>query len=168
MTPAEESARYGAVVGFWGPQDRHGVFSQWYMHDFTVGDTTYCCAEQYMMALKALMFGDDAAHARIMATRDPSHMRAIGRKVRNYNDAAWAAARYDTVVFANQHKFNDPVLRAELLDTAGTYLVELSPSDCIWGVGTQSSDPARWRGQNLLGRALTQVREEKIAEDQAI
>jgi predicted NAD-dependent protein-ADP-ribosyltransferase YbiA (DUF1768 family) len=43
-------------------------------------------------------------------------------------------------------------------------LVEASPRDCIWAIGMGASnpnarDPARWRGANLLGFALMEVRE---------
>ena len=42
-------------------------------------------------------------------------------------------------------------------------LVEASPLDRIWGIGVAPehpdvSDPARWRGANLLGFALMRAR----------
>ena len=43
-------------------------------------------------------------------------------------------------------------------------LVETSPVDRIWGIGLVGSDelaldPAKWRGLNLLGFALMEVRQ---------
>lgn len=60
------------------------------------------------------------------------------------------------------------MLRA-LLDTAPTLLVEASPFDRVWGVGLGADnpridDPASWRGSNLLGKILTKLRDELIAE----
>ncbi|MNI91462.1 hypothetical protein D3C73_1491250 [compost metagenome] len=51
-----------------------------------------------------------------------------------------------------------------LLATGDRILVEASPSDKIWGIGLAPDDPnaqipARWLGQNLLGKALMEVRE---------
>ena len=39
---------------FWG-----GPFSQWYPSPFEVEGTKYNCTEQYMMAKKAELFGDE-------------------------------------------------------------------------------------------------------------
>nr|WP_235028283.1 NADAR family protein [Caballeronia choica] len=57
-----------------------------------------------------------------------------------------------------------PGLRTLLLATAPTELVEASPYDLIWGVGLGERDPgitdkSKWRGQNLLGKALMKVRD---------
>jgi len=46
--------------------------------------------------------------------------------------------------------------RELLLATRGTTLVEASPHDRVWG--------SQWLGQNLLGEALTRVREVLIWE----
>lgn len=69
------------------------------------------------------------------------------------------------MVAGNLAKFDQhPALRAFLLATGQRVLVEASPVDRIWGIGLNRDDPAagepgRWRGLNLLGFALMQVRE---------
>lgn len=49
----------------------------------------------------------------------------------------------------------------------GKTFVEASPSDPIWGIMMPIGDPnivdeTNWKGQNLLGKALTSVREELV------
>lgn len=50
--------------------------------------------------------------------------------------------------------------------------MEASPFDRKWGIGMAASNPAasdrsKWRGKNLLGQILTEVREELLACESA-
>jgi ribA/ribD-fused uncharacterized protein len=84
--------------------------------------------------------------------------------VRDYDDARWSAARFEAVVRGNVAKFAEHAdLAAFLIGTGETVLVEASPHDRVWGIGLRASapeanDPAKWRGENLLGFALMEVR----------
>ena len=56
-------------------------------------------------------------------------------------------------------------MRQFLLDTGNAVIVEASPRDRIWGIGMSASNenarnPAKWRGQNLLGFTLMYGRED--------
>ena len=58
----------------------------------------------------------------------------------------------------------NPHLRSFLLETQGKVIAEASPVDKVWGVGLQESDrsindPDQWKGENLLGFALMEVRD---------
>lgn len=46
-----------------------------------------------------------------------------------------------------------------LLQTGNALLVEASPYDRVWGIGTTSLNPKDFRGENLLGKALMQIRD---------
>lgn len=114
---------------------------------------------------KARLFegNDDIAEA-ILATRQPSEIKKLGRKVRNFNGAVWEQERSDIVFQGNLSKFNqNPALAEILLGTGDAVLVEASPDDRIWGVGLAITDPnihdpSKWEGLNLLGQALMDVR----------
>lgn len=144
-------------------------FSQWYRCTFEAGGHTFGCAEQYMMHGKALLFGDAEIAAEILAADHPRKHKALGRKVRGFDDAVWKREREGIVLAGNRAKFTqNAALREQLLATRGTTLVEASPYDRIWGIGLRATDPRaqdpkRWRGQNLLGRILTALREELLA-----
>ncbi|UGL62728.1 hypothetical protein [Xanthomonas phage FMYAK-P1] len=142
-----------------------GVFSQWYPSPMVIDGVQYGCAEQYMMAQKARVFGDEQALDAIMATSNPAEQKAIGRKVRGFDRRQWDSVSRDVVMRASLHKFtSDPKLRAQLLLTEGTTLVEASPTDVIWGVGLDELDPrvhdrSLWQGTNWLGQVLTDLRQ---------
>ncbi len=144
-------------------------FSQWFRCSFTVGENTFNCAEQYMMHGKALLFDDAEVAVEVLAADHPRKHKALGRKVKRFDDLKWKAAREGIVLAGNRAKFTQ---NAELLDlllaTQGTTLVEASPYDKIWGIGLAASDPRaqdakQWKGQNLLGKVLTQLRDELVA-----
>lgn len=78
-------------VFFWGHTDRDDVLtkaclSQWFPRFFVVDGQYYNCAEQYMMAEKARIFGDEEIRQRILAEYSQLAMKKLGRKVRNYDD----------------------------------------------------------------------------------
>lgn len=143
-------------------------FSQWYACTFTEDARTFTCAEQYMMHGKALLFADAEIAAQILEAGHPRQHKALGRKVKNFDDHVWKKQREAIVLAGNRAKFTqNEDLRAQLLATKGTTLVEASPYDRIWGIGLgakdpRAQDPKTWRGQNLLGKILTQLRDELL------
>jgi ribA/ribD-fused uncharacterized protein len=144
-------------------------FSQWYRAAFVVDGVSFGCAEQYMMYGKAQLFGDAEVAAEILAVDHPRAHKALGRKVKPFDDRTWRLNREAIVSAGNRAKFTQNAdLRAQLLATRGTTLVEASPYDRIWGIGLaandpRAADPAKWKGQNLLGKILTALRDELAA-----
>ncbi|MBO7253103.1 MAG: DUF1768 domain-containing protein [Oscillospiraceae bacterium] len=153
-------------VFFWHEYAKNGHFSQWFPAPFVIEGIRYCHNEQYMMAKKALLFSDLSAYAKIMAESDPAACKLLGRSVVNFNSYKWDSCKKEILYNANFAKFSqNPQLKAALLATGDAILAEASPQDTIWGIGLKETDPdsqnpAKWEGQNLLGRALMQIREE--------
>jgi ribA/ribD-fused uncharacterized protein len=155
---------------FWGHHARENVavgkwcLSQWWPVSFAVDGITYASAEHFMMAAKARLFGDNVALERILLAPDPPAAKQLGRTVQGFDDAVWKAHSFDLVVSGNLAKFGQhPALRSFLVSIQEDVIVEASPRDTIWGIGLGESgpharDPRRWRGQNLLGFALMEVR----------
>jgi len=158
-------------IFFWGhrPSKDGSItktcFSQWWPVSFTVNGVTYTSAEQWMMARKAELSGDQTMLATILKTHDPAEVKKLGRKVKNFNPAQWDAHKYAFVTEGNVHKFGqNPALKSFLLGTGNAVLVEASPYDAIWGIGLNAdapgiNDPATWKGENLLGFALMEARD---------
>lgn len=126
----------------------------------------FFCTEQAFMWAKAMKFGDTATAAKILAADAPALCKAYGREVENYVEGEWEAVRYEIMRDVNFEKYRqNPDLREKLLDPKfdGKTFVEASPTDKIWGVGLEQDNPAidderNWRGRNLLGKAITEVR----------
>jgi ribA/ribD-fused uncharacterized protein len=143
-----------------------GVFSQWYPSEFTINGIRYNCAEQWMMASKARLFGDKDSEKAIMKASHPRDQKALGRKVKNFNQKQWELVARHIVYTGNQAKFGQNLdLKRALLKTEGTTLVEASPLDTVWGIGLDKKDKRAksretWRGTNWLGEVLTNLREE--------
>ncbi|MEP2236791.1 MAG: NADAR family protein, partial [Maribacter sp.] len=83
----------------------------------------------------------------------------------NFDADIWNRHKYDIVKKGNYLKFkqNEDLLTF-LLSTNNRILVEASPHDNIWGIGMTANDehiqnPDMWKGQNLLGYALMEVRD---------
>ena len=141
----------------------HGIFSQWYMENLYIDNICYNCAEQYMMAQKALLFEDKEKYQRIMISTHPGTQKKLGRQVRDFNKATWMKVAFNIVVEANVAKFTVPYLKKVLLETKDKVLVEASKFDKIWGIGLwehdeRCKDPKLWEGSNLLGFALMKAR----------
>ena len=155
---------------FWGHRPSptgeitKSCLSQWFAAPFEFDGVCYETAEHFMMAKKAKLFGDESAEQAIVAAADPGKAKAIGRKVANFDEGVWIEHRSQIVVEANTLKFGrNPRLKKFLLGTGDAVLVEASPTDVVWGIGLAADapaarDPSRWRGLNLLGFALMEVR----------
>lgn len=155
---------------FWGHTPKNeevtdaSCLSQWFPATFVVDGVTYLTAEHFMMAEKARLFRDSARLMKILQCKTPAEAKAHGRAVMGYDDRAWGAARMPSVVKGNVAKFDQNKRMGALLkSTAARVLVEASPRDRIWGIGMGAANPdarrpSKWRGQNLLGFALMEVR----------
>ena len=118
--------------------------------------------QHWMMAKKAILFGDEFQLANILANDNPANAKKAGRSVKNFEAKLWEKNAYQYVIEGNRHKFlQHAALKQFLINTNNAVIVEASPFDKIWGIGTKDyeSDPFKWKGTNLLGFALMEVRD---------
>ncbi len=146
-------------------------FSQFYPSFFTIDNLRYNCAEQYMMHQKAIFFNDSEIARKILLTKKPGKQKKLGRQINNFDPAKWTSIAEKIVYTGNYSKFtqNDNLLR-KLLQTKNTELVEVSPTDIIWGIGLPKNSPkifdkTKWRGKNKLGIILSNLRDKIIKEN---
>jgi len=150
------------------PEGPNGYLGNWFPSYFLdeVGHN-FPTSEHYMMCRKALLMGDDKIAGQVLRSSHPNSARQLGRKVRGPNGwdrAKWIANREKIMIDRLIPKFRQNAeLREKLLATDDKILVEASPRDRIWGIGISAANkdathPERWKGQNLLGKCLMEVR----------
>ena len=166
-----DKGEYPEVILFWGHvNDKHTrqgeyMLSQWYPSPFSVNEIVYKSAGQWMMARKALLFGDREAYRKILEADRPDQVRCFGTDIENFDETKWSEWKYEIVREGNFHKFNqNKKLRSFLMSTGDAVLAEANPFDKVWGIGLSADakyvqDPYAWEGTNLLGFALMEIRE---------
>jgi ribA/ribD-fused uncharacterized protein len=171
-----------SYVYFWTTAHVNGWASQWYPAAFKATlsldpkdaskpeeEFEFPTTEHWMMVQKAILFGDADIARRVLAIRgttsaDMRRVKALGREVRGFHERRWAEHRERIVFEGNLLKFAQNKELWEKLDATGdSVIVEASPRDKIWGIGigekrATAGGKEAWRGQNLLGQAITKVR----------
>ena len=157
---------------FWGHRPgRDGeitssCFSQWWPCEFNHNDILYKSSEHWMMAEKARLFNDFKIEEEIIRSDSAAKAKALGRKVKGFDPIVWDENKYEIVKKGNLLKFSqNSELKSFLIGTYNRILTEASPVDPIWGIRLAADhkdarNPSKWKGENLLGFALMEVRDE--------
>jgi ribA/ribD-fused uncharacterized protein len=156
---AEEAVLFYRPVGPWG------CFSNFSAHPVVVNGKFFKTSEHALMYKKAELMGDMETAGKILTVQKPGSAKALGRKIKPYDDAKWAAARFEVMVEILRQKARlHPEVRAALGRTGRRRIAEAAPRDFLWGIGVSAdkapANPKDWKGHNLLGRAWEQVRSE--------
>lgn len=144
---------------------KSGYPSQWYESEFEIDGRKFANCEQWMMFMKAVTFNDIEIAEEVMMTVDPKEIKALGRRVKNFEVDIWNAVADDIVFQGNVAKFSqNPELKELLLATGDKKFVECATYDPIWGIGmditTALQTPEdQWKGTNRLGKAIMKARD---------
>jgi ribA/ribD-fused uncharacterized protein len=159
-------------VYFYG---RSSPFSKHHVSPFVVKGEKYACVEQFIVAEKARLFGDDDILALVMKEKTPAGLQHLEREIRDYDHEVWKKKRFGVACRGLIAKFGqDQELFAKLMETGDKHVAEANPWDRVWGVGLGAVRASRgepWRGKNLLGKAVMTarrlLRERRAAERKA-
>lgn len=143
------------VTAFSSPNKENGYLSQWWKCKFVDQGYEFSSVGQYIAWYKAVTFNQLHAAQMILGNDDKLPIRRIERSA-GLKD--WD--RYDIVYRANKLKFSqNPDLLARLIATGNNIIGYISRCDMKWGTGSEAKIYYnRWKGQNLLGRILMDVR----------
>ena len=162
------------MICFHNPEEQNGYLSNWYYSVFTIDEIAFSSVEQYMMYEKAILFRDHQTAEKILGTDNVAEIKALGRMVQHFDEEIWREKREKIVHKGVLQKFlQNPELAEKLLETGEQMIAECAVKDKIWGIGLSMGDEERfcvdkWKGQNLLGQILMQVRAEISVQSQNI
>jgi len=144
-----------------------GQLSNFYMTEFSMSINDrrikFNCMEQYHHYMKAVVFNDPTTGNRILQSDNPGEQKSLGRSVVGFDKDEWLSKCFHISCYGITAKFKqNPDLLEYLMSTKGQRLAEASRTDLVWGIGISAADSkagVKWRGQNLLGKALCHVRD---------
>ncbi len=125
---------------------------------------TYHCAKQALAAELAKSFKDNEGFRRVMDAPTPAQVSYTFEDVKE-SPEAWAAQTKRHLYDIHLAKFMQyPELQSRLLATGDALLAAYLPRDDLLGIGIAVEDPrakvpVHWRGQNLLGKTLMELRD---------
>lgn len=155
---------YHKAVFFHKPEEPDGFLSNWYPAEFDLDGLHFSSTEQYIMYRKCVILGDEESAKKVLATNDTAQQQTIGQSAKPYNAILWEGLRQVVALHGLAAKFNqNSDLRDKLFATGDAYLVECAYSDKTWACGCGLNEESRkdidqWKGKNILGFALMQVR----------
>ena len=92
-------------------------------------------------------------------------IKELGREVKGFVNDTWLSKNTSIITVANREKYSqNEDLKNYLLGTDNAILVEASPYDKLYGAGISKdhkdiTNPKTWKGKNLLGYTLMNVRD---------
>lgn len=148
------------LVLFFGNND---VCSNFYLCPLLYEGHKFHSSEQLFMYLKAKTFEDWDTMKEIIECKTPREAKALGRKVKNYNDKVWDSMRDKCMYITVLAKFMQcKEFREFIIDNSEKTFAEASPYDSIWGIklsedDPRALDPLQWRGENRLGKCINKL-----------
>ncbi len=150
------------VVTFGGAHDGYRSFLNDTPMKFKINGFTYTSALQYILYQKANLFKDMEMGDKILETDDIGKLKDLSDQISPYDDRWKSPQEYIRKGIREKFLQNPEACKA-LLDTGNSILAYANRLDTKWGIGLVSEDPRvetpeKWKGRNLLGYTLMQVR----------
>lgn len=167
------------IIGFYSHNsDFFPYFSNFYIQEpFTFKIPKWCgvmandtvtvkYSEKAIMLCKASLMGDIETYQNIKKSENPTETKKLGRLVKPWNQELWDNNVCYIAKEVIYSKFNqNDEYKNGLLSTDNYLIAEAAPRDKIWGIGMGANnpdlnDPKKWKGSNILGWALMEVRDQ--------
>ncbi len=139
---------------------KHSPHSNFHACHFNDDGIPFNCVEQHLVYKNAKSVGDDALANRVLRTKDPAQIKALGKDITLDYDTRKEHMKKGMTCKYSQN----PDLLTMLRNTGDKVLGEANPFDTYWGTGIRMyADNAfnedSW-ADNWTGKILMEVREE--------
>jgi len=135
-----------------------GYLNNFYPSPFTIGGINFINSEQYFI-WKKIMLCEPELQELILSTKDLKILKEINKRIKNKIKLDEC---YEIMKESLFHKFSqNPKLLNNLMWTGNSGIVYTNPKDKIWGIGITAVEALMdkpWKGKNLLGKALIEIR----------
>lgn len=114
------------------------------------------------MLCKAAVMGDIATYRHLLNVTSPQQAKHLGRRVNNFDEAKWTRVVCSVAFHVVYQKFKQCTWLQPMLLETGEKLLAEATADKKWGIGLQkglTQIPCQWKGSNVLGWALMEVRQ---------
>ncbi|KAK6043656.1 hypothetical protein COOONC_18838 [Cooperia oncophora] len=145
--------------------DTHAFSNQQQCRRLLIHEQKFSSAEQFYMWTKAKFCKDFNAANAILYLKDPKMIKQVDSQLHNLDVNKWMKFSWKVRMKAAMAKFKqNRRMRYQLFRTIGSTLVEADADDTYWGVGLSIddpniADPSKWRGANVMGEVLMQIRD---------
>ena len=154
LTTTEGMAFYG----------KECFLSNFHMCKFEEGGKVFDNVEKYYQFKKALYFKDEASAQLIFDAKSPAKALALGHQIRDFDKQSWEMVAKQIMYNGCALKFTQNPSLAEQLKNINGVMVEANPNETFFSCGLSLADPkiedkSKWRGKNLLGDILGELRD---------
>jgi hypothetical protein len=166
----EPAAALPEILFFFSKDPENKEFSNFYETEFELDGLKYKSAEHAYQGIKAKTFGDEEAFEKVIKAKSAQSAKAAGKKVKDYKEETWKEKKDEIMKTVLRAKFTQNLeLRKKLLDSGDKVIANADSRDKYWGIGTSANtsmakDPAKWKGENKLGKILEELRAQIKAE----
>jgi ribA/ribD-fused uncharacterized protein len=144
--------------------DGKSPFSMCFPAKMVIHGLEFSSSLHYAVYKKAEQFLDREKMDVILATTDPEKLLELSRSILYFEKQVWDMVLKVYLMTGIREKFlQHETLMRQLKATKGTTLVLVDVDDAKWGVGLDLDanglfNRAFWRGKNLLGELITEIR----------
>ena len=148
---------------------KYSKFSNFYPCKFAVDDISFSSVEQHLSYHKALLYDTKEVADELLNIHDPVDQKKRVNNLTKFNPMTWKHQAEDILKAGLTAKFSqNAYLRDALLSSGELTIGEASAHDIIFGIGLSlqnpnAMDPSRWRGNNMQGRMLMDIRNDLTA-----
>jgi len=146
------SADNPSIPIFFFSNRKYSMLSNYALTPIEVDGRDWQTVEHYFQSMKSEDFFEQEA---IRFSLNPKEAKKLSSKIKIRDD--WEQIKYDIMLKALRAKFREEDMKQLLLSTKERLIYSDNPFDLVWGTGKLGNVGT---GQNLLGEALMEVREE--------